>query len=427
MNDTARRTDDIMPEQEEPLMEPLPASQKRGPFYALSFRNYRLFFYGQSISVAGTWMQTVAQQWLVWELTHSPYWLGLVNGANALPFVLLAVWGGQVADKHPRRTVLQVTQVLAMLLAVLLAVLASNRLVPIAPWHIAVLAGLSGVVNAFNMPAQQAFVTDMVEDRAALSNAIALNSMRFNLARVLGPALAGFVLVRFSASVCFALNALSFLAVIVSLLLMHLPPITPKTYETSVWEGFTYIGRNLSTLRIVLLIGAASMFAWSVSTLYPAFATQFHVGAAGFSRMMSVNGIGAALGGFILATVADRLPRRTVVYGGALLFGAALLVFSFMTHYALALACLVVSGFAMIVFSISCNTKVQEDVPDELRGRVMAVYTLVFQGVLPIGGLEIGFLAQRYGTVAAVRVNIILFLLATLALLVWSRMERVRR
>jgi DNA-binding MarR family transcriptional regulator len=167
------------------------AAKPPNPFYALRFRNFRLFFFGQMVSVAGTWMQIVAQQWLVFSLTHSAAWLGIVTGASAIPSVALTLYGGQIADRVPRRRILLVTQTASMILAVVLAVLATNRLLPIQAWHIALLAGLSGVVNAFNMPAQQSFVADMVEDRKVLGNAIALNSIQFNVARFVGPVAAG--------------------------------------------------------------------------------------------------------------------------------------------------------------------------------------------------------------------------------------------
>ncbi len=398
-----------------------PAVKTRGPLYALSFRNFRLFFVGQLISVAGTWMQTVAQQWLVWELTHSARWLGLISGASAIPYVLFAMQGGEAADRFPRRTVLVWTQVAAMLLAFVLALLASNRLLPIQPWHIALLAGMNGIVNAYNMPAQQAFVSDMVEERDALSNAIALNSLRFNLARFIGPVVAGVVLVRTNASVCFFLNGLSFLAVIVSLLMMRLPAFTRRQRSDSIWGGFTYIRSEPRVLRLVLLIGAGSIFAWSASTLYPMLADHFHQGAGGYSVMTAVNGIGAALGGVALTLVGDRLPRRFVVYGGAMMFCVALFTFAVAPLYHLALLILVWSGFSMIVFAISANTRVQEEVPDDLRGRVMAVYSLVFQGLMPIGGLEIGFLAGHFGGQEAIRINAVICFVIALSLFLWSQ------
>ena len=398
--------------------------RQQSPFYALSFPNYRIFFVGQLVSVAGTWMQTVAQQWLVYDLTRSPSWLGIVSGASAVPYVLFAVWGGQVADRHPRRATLVWTQTLAMALAFVLALLATNWWVPVQAWHVAVVAGLSGVVNAFNMPAQQAFVSDIVDDRTALGNAIALNSLRFNLARFLGPVLAGAVLVKAGAAACFAVNGVSFLAVIASLLMLRLKPFVPKERDRSVWSGLDYIRRTRSVLRVVTLIGAGSLFAWSATTLFPVFAARFEAGPGGYSTMMAANGVGAAVGGFTVAWIGSRLPKRLLVYGGAALFSVALLLLSAAPTYHLLLACLVLSGFSMILFGISSNIKVQEEVPDELRGRVMAMYSLVFGGLMPLGGLQIGFLAERIGAVNAVRANAALCLLAACALFAWSQADR---
>ncbi len=427
MNSPAPRTDAMTQEEVNGVMQSLPNTPPRSPFYALTFRNYRLFFYGQTISVAGTWMQMVAQNWLVWELTHSARWLGIVSGASALPFVLFTLWGGQVADRLPRRAVLIWTQAIAMILAFILAAVASRSFIVPQAWHIAVLAVLSGIVNAFNMPAQQAFVTDMIEERSALSNAIALNSLRFNFARILGPALAGWVLVRYGSAACFLINALSFLAVIVSLMMMHLPPFERKEHATSVMEGFRYIGSNRSVLRIVLLVGTGAIFMWSLSTLFPVFAAQYKVGPSGYSRMMSANGIGAALGGLALAVFGHRVTRYVQIYGGAFLFVAGLLLIAATRSYWVALGCLVLSGFAMIIFGISCNTKVQEDVPDELRGRVMAVYSLVFNGLMPVGGYEVGQLASHLGASNAVRTNALIALGLSLFIFLWSQVERRRK
>jgi MFS family permease len=412
------------PQRRGPVDTGLADGPERGPFYALRFRNFRLFFYGQLISVAGTWMQTVAQQWLVYSLTHSAAWLGVVSGASAFPYVAFAVWGGQVADRRPRRTILVWTQVAAMALAFLLAVLATNRLVPVQAWHVAVLAGLLGIVNAFNMPAQQAFVVELVEHRAALGNAIALNSLRFNLARFLGPIFAGAVLVKLGAAACFALNGVSFLAVIASLLMMRLPPFLPQERELPVWEGFGYVRTNRRAFRVIALVGVASLFTWSVSTLFPVFAAQFHTGARGFSAMVAANGVGAVLGGMAVAAIGERLSRRLLVYGGAVFLCGALLLLAAASTYPLALGCLVLSGFTMIAFAISANTQVQEEVPDALRGRVMAIYSLVTAALVPLGGLEIGGLAERLGAVSAVRINAVLCLLVTVTLWAWSQFER---
>ena len=401
------------------------SDNKPGMFHALTFRNFRLFFYGQLISVAGTWMQDVAQKWLVWEVTHSPKWLGIVSGANAIPFVVFAIWGGQIADRYSRRTILVWTQTIAMLLAFVLALLASRfSPAPLQAWHIAVISGLSGIVNSFNMPAQQAFVVDMVDDRKLLGNAIALNSLRFNLARILGPILAGIVLVKVGSSACFFLNGLSFIAVIISLLMIHLPPFSRAEKSGSVLDGFRYVRETHSILRVMLLIGAASIFTWPLSTLFPVFADIYKVGSRGYSAMMAANGLGAAIAGLVLAWVGARVSGKMKVYGGAVLFCISLLLLSWANLYWLALACLVLSGFAMIVFGISSQIKVQEEVPDELRGRVMAVYSLVFNGLFSVGGLEIGYLAEHLHAPLAVRLNAVLALVLTGLLLAWSQIDR---
>lgn len=422
---SSARTEEMSQTEVDDVLEAHPVqSGRRGPFYALTFRNFRLFFIGQLISVAGTWMQQVAQNWLVWEVTHDSRWLGIVNGASALPYVAFAVWGGQAADRFPRRITLIITQAVAMLLAFLLALLAWGRWIPLQAWHIAALAALGGITNAFNMPAQQAFVTDMVDKREALGNAIALNSFRFNIARFIGPIFAGWALVRYGSAMCFFLNGLSYIAVILSLMLMRLPKFVPHPTRLNVWEGFAFIGKTRPILRIVILMGGSSLLAWSVSTLYPALAAGFHRGEGGYSAMMTFNGIGAALGSVCLALFGDRLDRRLQIYGGALAFCVALLLLAVSPSFAFLLGTLTFGGFAMIAFGMSANTKVQEDVPDILRGRVMAVYSLVFQGMMPIGGLALGFLARHSSPNHAIQISATICLLLALSLYTWSLMER---
>lgn len=405
------------------------SSQQRGTFYALTFRNYRLFFFGQLISVAGTWMQAVAQQWLVFDITHSSAWLGIVSGATALPYVLFAFPGGDAADRYPRRTILIWTQVSAMLLAFVLAALATNRLIAVQAWHIAVLAGLGGIVNAYNMPAQQAFVTEMVEDPKALGNAIALNSLRFNLARCLGPMMAGVTLVKLGAAACFALNGVSFIAVIASLALMQLRPAKQEPLRgpqrLSPWEGLRFIVGVPALLRVTLLVGAASLLIISVSTLFPVFAAQFHQKAQGFSTIVTVNGIGATVGGMAVLTISDRLPRRWLVYFGAMAFALSLVLLSFAPNFLFALVCLFISGAGMVIFSTCANTKIQEESPNELRGRIMAVYSLVANALTPLGGLLLGYLAEKWKAPLAVRLAATLCLLITFGLYAWSRRNRV--
>ncbi len=416
-----------------------PAATQPGAFVALQFRNFRLYFVGQMISVAGTWMQIVAQQWLIYSLTHSAEWLGILSGASAIPYVALSLHGGHVADKHSRRVIMVVTQAAMMVLALALALLASHwSPVPIQPWHIAVLSALGGLVNAYAMPAQQAFVTDMVDDRRALGSAIALGSLQFNLARVLGPVLAGIALARFGAAICFFINGVSFVAVIVSLLMMRTRPIDPVEHRGSIWDGFTYILRHSAVMRVFLLVSSASFCVWSVGTLYPVYADRFvHVvygvvllpalrksdSAVLLSQLMAATGAGAATGGFIAAAAANRLDRRISLYGAAFGFAGGLLLFAFAHNYAVALSLLFVSSVGMVVFAVTANTTVQERAPDLLRGRIMAVYALLFGGLMPVGGLEIGFLANQFGAMKAVTANIVVFGVIGLITIVWHVVE----
>ncbi len=412
-----------------------PAALRPGAFIALRYRNFRLFFVGQMISVAGTWMQIVAQQWLIYSLTHSAEWLGILSGASALPYVALSLHGGHLADRCSRRVIMVVTQTAMMILAFVLAFLASHwSPMHIQPWHIAVLSVLGGFVNAYAMPAQQAFVTDMVEDRRALGSAIALGSLQFNLARVLGPVLAGIALAKFGAAICFFINGVSFIAVIISLLMMRTRPVVAVANKGSIWDGFGYIVRNSAVMRVFMLVSSASFCVWSVGTLYPVYADEFvHVvygivmspalrkadSAILLSQLMAATGAGAATGGLIAAAAANRLDRRISLYGAAFGFAGGLLLFALVHNYALALALLFVSSVGMVVFAVTANTTVQERAPDILRGRIMAVYALLFGGLMPAGGLEIGFIANRYGALQAVKINILMFTIIGMVTIVW--------
>jgi MFS family permease len=404
------------------------AIRARSPFYALTFRNFRLFFFGQFISVIGTWMQTVAEQWVVYDLTKSGVWLGIVSGASALPYIVFAIWGGQIADRYPRRDTLIITQTASAILAVCLALLAGGFPVQLQAWHIAVLAGLLGIVKAFNMPAQQALVADIVEDKTALGNAIALNSLRFNLARFIGPVLAGVALVKFGAKSCFWLNALSFVAVIYSLMLMRPRPFVPRSAkDLQLSQGLQYIWRVPTVLRVHLLLSAASLFTWSISTVFPLLSALFNRGEAGYSTIMSIQGAGAAMGGLGMALFGNRLSQRLLVYGGLALQSVALLLMTASHLFPLVLVCLALNGVALITFAIAANTKVQEEVPDALRGRVMAVYSLIQNVLPPLGGLLLGFVAQNVGVYQAIVLFSGACLLCTLSLWVWNYTDRRSR
>ena len=369
-------------------------------------------------------MQQVAESWLVYHLTNNPVWLGIVAGASALPYVSLSLYGGQLADRHPRRNILLITNAAAMVLAFLLAFLAWNGSpIPIKAWHIALMAAILGAVRAFMMPAQQAFVIDIVEDRRAIPGALALNSLRFNLARFAGPVIAGIILTRSGAAACFFWNGISFVAVILSLSWMKMPHFKPGLRHLSIGEGISYILRERSVLQIVMIVAIGSLLLWPVSTLFPVFAHIYGVGKLGFSMMVAINGAGAAAAGVLLTGLSGRISRRRLVFTGAYGFGFSLLLFTVTPEYHYALLCLFLVGFCMILFGINANTYVQECVPDAIRGRVMAVYTLVFGGLMPFGGLLLGFTAKHIGAILAVQINAAIGLL----LFTLSGLSEIRR
>lgn len=383
-----------------------PPKKQHGPFYAFTFPNFRLFFFGQMVSVIGSWMQMVAQNWVVWEITHDKLWIGIVNGAAAIPFAICAIPAGALADRFSRRVILLWTQVAAMILAFALALLAFGvGGIKMQAWHIAVLSAFSGIVNAVNMPAQQSLVSELVEDRAALGNAIALSGLRFNLARFIGPFFAGIALVHFGAAICFLLNGFSFIATIISLWFLRLKPTPPRLRNMNVLEGLGYVWKTRTTLRIFLLLATNSVFCWSASTLYPVLATHFGQGEKGYSAMVTWNGLGATIGALTMATFGNQLRRRNALYVSALVFAALILLTSVVPSFTLLLVVLAFSGYTMILFAMSANTGVQEAVPDNLRGRVMALYSLVFQGLFAVGGVLIGALAEYKSTQSAILIN----------------------
>ena len=378
----------------------------RDTFAALKHRNFRLFFAGQFVSLIGGWMQSTAQGWLVYQLTGSKVLLGTVAAVGALPLLLLSVWGGSLADRHSKRTVIFFTQIGMMLLAFAFAALVwTGR---IQPWHILVLAALGGVAMAFDMPARQAFTVEMTS-REDLMNAISLNSSIFNGARVIGPSVAGFLMAHVGMAWCFFLNGLSFIAVIAGLLMMRLPKFVPPAEFHStgrhVLEGFTYVAGHRRLRPLLLLLGATGVFGWSYSVLLPAYATDIlHVGEHGYGALLSANGLGALLGALTVATYGSRVRPRLMILGGLWVFSATLLLLAVVRWFPLVLMCLALGGWGMLLYFATTNTLVQTSVSDAMRGRVMGIWALVFGGTIPLGGLESGLLSQAVGvpwTIAA--------------------------
>ena len=368
-------------------------------FAAFRHRNFQLYFGGQLISNVGTWMQIIAQGWVVYQIGHSELILGIVGFAAAIPTLVVSPWAGVVVDRVSRRTLLIMTQTGSMLLAFILAALTFTGTTK--EWHIIVLAALLGLVNAFDAPARQAFVPEMV-GKNDLSNAIALNSMMFNSARVLGPALAGLLLAIIGAAWCFTLNGISFLAVIIGLWLMELPPHQAPHNPASPWQqlvgGVKYTARNRDMSALILISLVFSVFGISYTTLLPAFVEKvLHQGALAYGWVTAASGVGAVSGAFLLASQFWNGRRGQLLVLTNLAFPLILIAFSVTSFYPLSLTLAFGLGFGFMMQFTTLNTLLQTRVEDGFRGRVMALYTLTFFGLAPFGNLLIGFLGEKLG------------------------------
>jgi MFS family permease len=377
-------------------------------FRALRYRNYRLFFSGQMISLIGTWMQSVAQAWLVYRLTGSSLLLGLVGFAGQIPVFLLASIGGMVADRRSRYRIIIATQTSAMLLAIVLSAL--TLLGHIKVWEIMVLASSLGLVNAFDIPARQAFVVEMVGQQD-LINAIALNSAMVNGARILGPAVAGITVAAIGEGWCFFANGVSYIAVIVGLLLMTVtprpsPPQGHRSGLVSLVEGFHWVARTGPIRALLLLLGLVSLTGMPYMVLMPIFAEGIlHRGAQGLGLLMGAAGMGALIGTLALAARQGVRGLGRWVMFAAMGFGASLVLFSMSHWFWLSILLVMPAGFSMILQMASSNTLIQTMVPDELRGRVMAVYSMMFMGMAPFGALLSGAIAHHVGAPLTVRLG----------------------
>jgi MFS family permease len=391
----------------------------RKTFSALKHRNFRLFFSGQLISFTGTWMTTTAQGWLVYQLTGSKALLGLVAAAASAPMLFFATWGGWVADRYPKRFVIVVTQTCQMILSLTIAALVWSKLVQ--PWHIIVLAILGGITMAFDMPARQSFVIEMTS-REDLMNAISLNSSAFNCARIIGPSIAGFLMAQVGIAMCFLLDGLSFIAVIAGLLMMRLPKHRLIKSEASAigqaLEGFRYVWSHRRVLTILSLFAVVGIFGWSYSVLMPAFAHDvLHLGANGYGMLMAGSGVGALAAALTVASAGHILPTRFMALGGIGIFSGALALFAFTRNLYLGTLLLAIVGFGIVLYFSTSNTVLQSIVPDEMRGRVMGIWTLIFGGMIPLGSLQAGLMADFLGTPATMAIGALICALAAVVTL----------
>jgi MFS family permease len=373
---------------------------------ALRHRNFQLFFSGQLISLIGTWMQTVAQAWLVYRMTKSALLLGSVGFASQIPVFLIAPFGGIAADRANRQRLVIATQISSMILAGILAWLTLSGRIQV--WHIFVLAAMLGVVNAFDIPGRQAFLVDMV-GKGDLMNAIALNSSMFNGARVIGPAIAGILVARIGEGWCFAANSVSYIAVITGLLLMNVrcaPRVSSHSPVEDIIEGFRWVNQTRVIRALLLLIGLVSLVGMPYTVLMPVFADKIlHGGARGLGILMGATGVGALFGALTLAakTGVKGLGRWVAITCAT--FGISLFLFSFSTSFWLSAALLLPAGYSMMLQMACSNTLIQTMVPDQLRGRVMSVYSMMFMGMAPFGAFFGGALAHRMGAPFTVAVG----------------------
>ena len=392
----------------------------RQTFSALKHRNFRLFFSGQLVSLIGTWMQNTAQGWLVYELTHSRWLLGVVTAVNSAPMLFFSIWGGSIADQHSKRNIVLWTQTAMMVLAFTFAGLVWSGV--ITTWEILLVAGLRGLAMAFDMPARQSFIVEMTS-REDLMNAILLNSSIVNAARVIGPAVAGFLIVRIGIAMCFFVDGVSYMAVIAGLWMMRLPKfVKPERTGSTLahaLEGLAYVWSHRRMKTLLILFGIVGVFGWSYSVLMPAFATDvLKIGAGGYGALLSANGVGALAGAVTVATIGPQVNRRTLVFGGVLIFSAMLLLLAFVHSYYLALVLLAVGGWGMLLFFVTTNTVLQTSASDEMRGRVMGIWALVFGGMMPVGGLEAGSLSHYLGVRWTIGIGAVVCAMA--ALVTWA-------
>ena len=370
-------------------------------FRSFQYRNYRLFFSGQSISLIGTWIQRIATPWLVYNLTGSALLLGVVGFAGQIPTFVIAPFAGVLTDRWNRYHILIGTQIAAMIQALILAFLYFTGTIEV--WHIILLSIFLGFVNAFDIPARQSFVIEMVEKKEDLGNAIALNSSMVNGARLLGPSIAGMLIAFTGEGICFLLNGLSYLFVIISLLFMKIAPRKINNKNTSVFkelkEGFDYAIGFAPIKYIILLLGLVSLMGMPYTILMPVFAKEIlHGGSHTFGFLMGASGLGALIGALYLASRKSVFGIGKIIPLAAGIFGFGLITFSLSRFFLISLMLMIITGLGMMLEMASSNTLLQTIVDDDKRGRVMSFYSMAFMGTAPFGSILAGGLANIIGT-----------------------------
>jgi MFS family permease len=382
---------------------------------ALRHRNYRLFFFGQGISLIGTWVTRIAMSWLVYRLTNSSLLLGVVGFAGQIPTFLLGPFAGVIVDRSDRYRLLVLTQFLSMVQSSLLAFFALSGLVTV--WHVLFLAITQGVINAFDTPARQTLLVDMIESRDDLPNAIALNSSLVNVARLIGPSVAGVLIGLFGEGICFAIDASSYIAVLAALLALRIVPrerpVRSTRFLSELRDGFAYVTAFTPIRDLLLLLACVSLAGMPYAVLMPVFATKvLHGGPHTLGWLMTAGGVGALCSALWLATRTSVLGLGRIVAGASCVFGTALIAFSYSRSLWLSLPLLVLVGAGMMMHMAATNTLVQTLVDERMRGRVLSFYTMAFFGMTPFGSLLAGAVSARFGAEIAVRSGGLITLIA---------------
>lgn len=381
-------------------------------FPALKYKNFQLYFISQLISLTGTWVQIVTQGWLVFQLTHSAFWVGAISAIGFLPIMLFALFGGALVDRLPKKQVYIFTQVASMVLAFILFLLAATNLINIL--NIAILAFLLGVINALDHPVRLAVMPELVS-KEALPSAIALGAGLFNSARVIGPAFAGVLITTFSISGTFLINALSFIAPIIALSLIKFQPHPKQTHLhplKSIQQGLHYCLTHPMIKAILIYVGITAIFGWSYVAIMPVIAEKtFHTNASGLGFLHSAGGLGAVIAAIFVSAFSKRIKREILILVGSIIFSLSLFVFTLTSNFNLGMLFLLFSGIGLVMQNATLNSIVQHSVANFMRGRVMALYIMMFLGMGPIGSFLTGFLAEYFGTAFPLRLGAIIILI----------------
>lgn len=397
-------------------------------FPALKHKNYRFYFSGQLISLIGTWLQTVAQGWLVYDLTRSPFLVGLIGAVQFLPILVFGIIGGVLADKFDKRKLLILTQGISLILALILGILTLLGLINI--WIIGIMAFLLGLVNAIDTPGRQSFAIDLV-GKEHLHSAIALNIGSFNGARVIGPAVAGFLIAKFGAGITFILNGFTFLGPLTALSVMKLAPSTEKPRQQhpilALKTGLRYSYYHPIIKTLLLFTVVFSIFGFSYTTMLPVIAERvYHQGAFGLGLLFSSAGLGAVIGTVVVSVLYTKYPTKSLLLGGSFLFAISLFIFAVTSDFTFALTLLFLSGVGFASQMALIVTTIQNNVENHLRGRVMSIFTTCLLGMQPIGNLQIGYLSEHLGSSVAISFGAtIVFLFATYLYFTFTKLENI--